>query len=551
MVPTTALVLGLPVPFSNLGMLIPEVLLPFDGGENPDGSSKPGDAFSGRVTLDFLTALRANADQIHNYLITYAQYYQDFPRETFDKLEEDISRVVRDHQDVLGAAGEGSSQDKLTELAGEYFSYMREVKAMCQSIWAKFDVMPMVLGLGLLVLTVLTTPLMLLNVSESSVSLCNSIPIGVAAGVVGTALSALFAGVESELLILVGNFALLSLSAIIFLFVWNLRPVIYQSVSALRRDVFHILYRLNFQRILSVGVVLLHALSLLSNSFILYEADMLAFFVQSLICGFAVRMLRKELSGASKETSGSALLKSVVPYLALMGCVRLSKLFYACRDLQIQDGCESTTFILPLASAAEFLGPGLTALRFLASVLVHYFVCIGVLVYLRRSRCHGYLNPFLAKGCELGLLLSVFYVTAHWYTRYYTHSPLAFPTWLHVAFPWAVYAICITIVTLCVARQFASLPKLLSCEDPPLETSTEVTTPSGKTVCANLEQNQTATSIPVRTLVIMVTVILLAALWSPAAMVLNDGVALSAALSAAEMVLALRILQHTEEGMGT
>ena len=557
LVPTTALALGLPVPFSNLGMLIPEVLLPFsDGSENPDrsGYELGDDPFSGRVTLDFLTALRTNAKQIHNYLVTYARYSQDFPGEIFQKLERDFDHVSSKHQNnILEAAGEGVSQERMSEVAREYFSYMREVKAMCQSVWAKFDIAPMVVGLGLLILSVLATPLMLLDVEKSSVSLPESIPVGVAGGAVSTALLALLAGVEISvlgLLTLVGNFALLSLSATTLVFILNFRRVVYQSVSSFRRDFLRILYRLEFQRVLSVAVVLLHALSMLSNSFVLYEADMLAFFVQSLVCGLAVRTLRKELSGAPRDGSGSAVLKSVIPHLVLMGCVRLSKLFYTCRDLQIQDGCESTTFALPLASAVEFLGPTFATLRFLLSVLTHYLVCVGVLVYLRRNRYFQCLNPLLAKGCQAGFLLSLFYVTAHWYTRYYTHSPFAFPVWIHVTFPRAVYTISSTIIVLCIAHPFGGPSRSLSCEDPPLDGSTEFesnpTTPSGETVHHNSALNQ---GVSVRHLVVMATAVLLAALWSPAVMVLNDGIAMSAALSVVEMVLALRILQQSEEGM--
>lgn len=548
LVPTTALVLGLPIPFSNLGMLIPEVLLPFSNGSKND---EPGDdSFSGRVTLDFLMALRTNVEQIRNYLVTYAQYSQDFPGETFQKLEKDFDRVSRIHWNFLEAASEGISQDVMSKVAREYFSYMREVKVMCQSVWAKFDVTPMVVGLSLLILAVLATPLMLLDVDQSSALLSASIPVGVACGVVGTMLLTLLAGIEVSifgLFALVGNFALLSLSVTIFVFIWNLRHVIYLYVSSFRRDFLH---RLEFQCLLAVAVVLLHALSMLSNSFILYEADMLAFFTQSLVCCFAVKTLRKELSGTPGKGSGSSVLCSVIPHLALMGCVRLSKLFYACRDLQIQDGCEATSFILPLASAVEFLGPIFATLRFLVSALTHYLVCVSVMVYLRRNQYYQCLNPLLAKGCEVGLLLSMFYVTGHWYTRYYTHTPLAFPVWIHVAFPRAVYAISGTVITLCVALPFRNSPRRLSCEDPSLDSSMEfgshLTTPSGETVHPNSELNQ---GVAVRGLVAMATAVLLSALWSPAVMVLNDGVALSAALSVMEMVLALRILQQSGEGM--
>lgn len=565
LVPTTAMAVGLPIPFSNLGMLIPEVLLPHSNNDvaRSNGSS---DGFSGRVTLEFLTGLRINAEQIHHYLSTYAQYSQDFPAETFRVLEGKFERVSLEHK-KLGAAGGEVSQDELTYVAREYIAYMREVKAMCHSIWAKFDGLLMMQGLVLLALTVVTTPLMLLDIGKASLALHGSLHVGLVTGLVGTAVSASFAGVDKSpfgVVILLGNFALVFLMTTIFVFAWKFRDVVLQS--ALRVRLFRtLLLGVNLQCVLSVIVVLLHAVSMLSNSFVLYEADMLAFFIQSLVCGFALRTVRKELR--SDGVSSTALLKSVLPHVILMACVRSSKLFYACRDLQIQDGCEATTFILSLASAWEFLGDNLSICRFLLSVLAVLSVPAAILVYLWRSVSHKSLNPSLLTACGLGFPVCVLCVLTHWLLEASHSLSLSLTHWQHVAAPRTVYAISAVIITLCLARPFKRLPPP-SCEDP-VHTYPEVKTdhttslPKAET---NAESSWRRRKVPpdqqkydvdqtnavptaARSLVVMVTVVILGALWCPAVMVLNDGIAMSAALSAIQMLLALKMFRSSEEGL--
>lgn len=574
LVPTTSMAVGLPIPFSNLGMVIPEVLLPFTGSDRNRTDDGSADGFSGRVTPEFLAALRTNAEQVHTYLTTYAQYSQDFPAETFYRLEGGFNHVSKLHQDLLGTPDEKRSQYDLTHIATEYFVYLREVKAMCGSIWAKFDNIPMAQGFALLSVAVVITPLMLLDVTESSASLHLSAPVGLKIGLVLAGVSIFLAGLDASLLgvlVLSLNFFSFFLAGTLFIFIWKIRNIVMKSASSLRHCLSHALSKVKFLQLLCAVVVTLHAVAMLSNSFILYEADMLAFFIQSLVFSFALRTLQRVLSEKSKGHTYIDLLKAVLPHALLMVCVRLSKLFYACRDLQLQDGCESTTFIMPSASAMEFLSPSLSLLRILASSLTLILIPTALVAHLRMDKNHKSLSQYLVMAYEIGFVLCAVCVVVHWVLQALPQSTLrSLPRWQHIAAPRAVYAVCITIITLCVLFPLRTrLLTLMSCEDPPVEEtpesfSSESRTPHGPTPRQRRQLQDSQSSHPSvevdgprmsitnsnasRGLVVMVVGVLLTSVWIPIAMILNDGIALSAVLTVLQIYLALRMLQQSEEG---
>lgn len=570
-VPTTAMAVGLPIPFSNLGTLILEVFLPY---REKGDRGRSGDGFSGRTTPEFLAALRINAVQIHNYLVTYTQYSQDFPVDKFNALEKSLKKVEKLHRELEASGGMPSQQD-MTDIAKEYVTYMRDVKLMCHSIWAKFDNVQIAQGLFLVLLVVVATPLILCDVHKSALFLFQLITIGLKIGLVLTGLSVFYTGVDASFwgaLILVGDFMFFSLVVMVFGIVFKCRDIFTAAVSSGWNMVLS-LFRINFLQFFSLLVVFLHASSMLSNSFILYEADMLAFFIQSLIFCFAVRVLQKELA-RRRQLALSGVLKAILPHVLLMVCVRSSKVFYACRDFQFQDGCEVTSLILPLASAMDILQGPLSKWRFAASSVAIALVPFALIAHLRWSRNHESLSCHLVKATEIGFPVCVVCVVVHWAMQSLPQATLhSLPHWQHVTAPRVVYAICTAIVMLCVARPFKThlQPILMTCEDPPMDAILEAgsetasprplsptrTAPRLRKVTpdhheqpnVDLKQSSVDPSRNSRALVVVVISIVVMSLWIPAAMILNDGVALSAVLTATQMLLAVKMLQCSEDGI--
>ncbi len=349
LVPTVALLLGLPIPFSNLGMLIPELLHP----SQTDGYSHT-DGYSGGVTHNLLTALRINAEQIHNYLNTYALYSEDFPQQVFKELVEKLVSVKSLHD----ACSLEASQDELTAVANGYVIYMREVKEMCRQVWAKFDDKYIFIGLFFVVLAVLSALVFLTNKWLGTIVLCT-----VFCALVCVMISSSLEDALLNLVYCVSALNLIVLIRWVVNFFWVHFPLTLKKFGSL----------LDPLSVFALLLAVLHAFSLLSNSFVLYEGDMVLFFLQTLIFCLALKQLRLV---AIEEKGG--LLSTLFHYVALSGCLRLSKLFYSCRDLQYQDGCLDTTFTQPYTIAAESLGGWANIRFFLSSATV---VLTPILIY--------------------------------------------------------------------------------------------------------------------------------------------------------------------------
>ena len=118
LVPTLSLLLGLRIPFNNLGAVIPEL---FSRGE------------------EYQKALRTNADQVKRYLDTYRS------SSAGGELDGVWPKLVELRSAIASSAG---SDEELVALQ----NYIRFSLDACRSLWAQFNVTLMVLGLITLLL---------------------------------------------------------------------------------------------------------------------------------------------------------------------------------------------------------------------------------------------------------------------------------------------------------------------------------------------------------------------------------------------------------------
>lgn len=131
LVPTLALLLGVPIPYSSVG----QVLLPLFP---PHGQSAVG-------ALSQQEALWINAKQVNRFLETYSSMAKDIPLETLAQLRDQFSNLSSEY---LTAQGKGLlSSPKLTALLQAYLTSVRDT---CRATWAKFN--PFKMAAGLIVL---------------------------------------------------------------------------------------------------------------------------------------------------------------------------------------------------------------------------------------------------------------------------------------------------------------------------------------------------------------------------------------------------------------
>eukprot|EP01133_Synstelium_polycarpum_P006808 gene6808-7913_t len=133
LVSTLSLMLGVPIPFGNLGGVMPEPFL-----SNVDNGS------GGWRTL--IDAQRLNAWQIQRYIEAYSKVSTELPRHQLTKFAQQM-----DAAETLYSRLSTTSDDAAFHAA--YSAYRRlqlDVVDLCRAIWATFDTMSMMAGIATL-----------------------------------------------------------------------------------------------------------------------------------------------------------------------------------------------------------------------------------------------------------------------------------------------------------------------------------------------------------------------------------------------------------------
>ena len=562
-------------------MAIPEVFLPYQEDGSETFKKSFNDGYTDRVTESFLTALEVNALQVQRYLTTYAQHSGDFPLDTFNSLQKKLGRALNLHKYLAERGDVEPSQEELSDVAAVYVDYMKEVKRMCQSVWAKFDNVSITEGLVLLLLSVVMVPVMLMEVHIGAQTLRKVLPYGAACGMGLTLAISLFLNVTHLELSFSG---IVSLTLTLLLYSLTATVAIFLLLSSLA--IFdHFLSAVNnlhvsVLQLLSIAVTLLYGVAMLSNSFVLYEGDMVAFFLQSLIICFAVRSLQLEFKNETNPRFNKATLvrmaRTIAPHIGVMACIRTVKIFYACRDLQIQDGCLATTFIHALPVVSEFLG-WLAKWRLVLSCVALLSVPIAMVCLVRQNTGSRHLNQWVHYVVRFGFPFAVVCVSGFWALLCLPLEDLeALSPWQHVTLPRLVYLVSTVAMTLCVIGPFKRSARVLTmnCEENPgdidndnvedVDRERDTVSESGtqrarlrkqkmskeETIVSSSRMNAIGRSLhPSLVAVIpLADLILLVSLWIPVALLLNDGIALSAVVMATQVALMIYSLRGKESG---
>ncbi|KAF9916017.1 mannose-ethanolamine phosphotransferase gpi13 [Lobosporangium transversale] len=139
LVPTLSLLLGLPIPFNNLGAVIPELFL---SAKNPD-----------QAIRDLLRAMRLNAAQVATYFQSYRALH---PTSDIALAMETEFGALFEHAETFmkemfsGQDHHRQTTKQLVEALTLYSEYLRTSLTSCKRIWAHFDVPLMAAGGGIL-----------------------------------------------------------------------------------------------------------------------------------------------------------------------------------------------------------------------------------------------------------------------------------------------------------------------------------------------------------------------------------------------------------------
>lgn len=146
LVPTVSLLLGLPVPFGNLGTIVPEVFTPDSTASEPSR---------------LLSALRINAKQIRHFLHEYSRNSTDFASFATELEEQYIEAIRTDAAAAARLQGKRHPDEEYYFLRREamvaYQRYNRLALSRARSLWTAFSYGKIALGLASLFLAIVAT----------------------------------------------------------------------------------------------------------------------------------------------------------------------------------------------------------------------------------------------------------------------------------------------------------------------------------------------------------------------------------------------------------
>lgn len=486
LVPTTAMLLGIPLPFSNLGAIIPELFLPCSTDSPPPHvveqvHESDGDArtvYEGSMTLDFLTALHLNAKQIEAYLSAYSLVSGDFSSLELRDLQRTLSQAELSHAELAtlherhkysGDTGRLPNSTKMADTARLYVKYLQDVKEMCRQIWAKFEESAIHWGVFVVFLSSIVTLALSLSSDTGSNELaaeqvqfkhvCSGLLLGLVVSVLCEWVmdpSALSQGWVDGAEVLVGGTTCGALLGVLY----SARATVFSAGIQLAKAC--LTWTSNLHTLVSFALAIVYALSLLGSSCILYEFSVTIFLSQTLVALTLVYSLRFSVAHRGYEWFRShapffrrdALLLfspkgAVLVTVFAMVVNRVSKAFRTCRHFQVD--CSLTHYTMSLPAAMETLG-NLSVLRFAVTCAGVCAVPLVVAVWL--SRAAGPLGRE-QRICLLLIhpLISVL-VCGHWAVQWYAvmYADQPLPAWQHVLLPWLVYLLVVASIAAMVLR---------------------------------------------------------------------------------------------------
>ncbi|XP_069865457.1 GPI ethanolamine phosphate transferase 3 isoform X4 [Dipodomys merriami] len=129
LVPTLALLLGIPIPFGNIGEVMTEL---FSGGKD----SQPYAS-----ALAQASALYLNAQQVSRFLSAYSAAAQDLQVKELNELQNLFIKASTDYNRLLQSPQ--GAETALQTLIAELQQFLRGARAMCIESWARFSLVRM------------------------------------------------------------------------------------------------------------------------------------------------------------------------------------------------------------------------------------------------------------------------------------------------------------------------------------------------------------------------------------------------------------------------
>ncbi|OLL25767.1 GPI ethanolamine phosphate transferase 3 [Neolecta irregularis DAH-3] len=364
-VPTLSLLLGLPVPFNNLGSPIIDVFL------EESQSSWRNVAHASRIT----------ASQVKRYLEEYARI----------KGQDIEHRAMRDWALADSMWNETISYDFSDENknwrtpAEAYLKFLRNNLEQCRRLWAEFNPSSMNFGLGILLSSILTCGVYCFGIEGQAIELVSMflqrIGLGATIGCIFSIIAA--ATVFYSVSILTASLAGYAIGSLL---------AFASTILSIRRRL-RFQPNFTFENCVAVLVFLIHAILFTSNSFTIWEDRILTFLIATLAVSMTLAAYRESIAGnVSRYSHG-------IIFLVLS---RIASYSRVCREEQSRS-CKTTFYASDLSTTTSpqtVLGLFIVFL-ILPRVIRRYLVQSG--------SWEGGAKPWIGLGLPLGLVMVVAY----------------------------------------------------------------------------------------------------------------------------------------------
>ena len=372
LVPTLSLLLGIPIPFNNLGAPISEA---FIGSRGPNWKN-----------LALVNAL--STAQINRYQQEYTKA-RGLDQNTFLKSQELLGAAFS--QLPISSIG---SQGALNFKASfqSFSDYQKETLRVCRSLWARFDIPNMLQGVLVLTLNVLVLAVYarspLDKIEFASLTLLPMSMFGLAGGLFAVALDLALAGFYITDAGLIGAYGSLSLN--VGLFGIALGGTVGLAFGLMKlRAAFALPYPRSVWGWLALILTFSQSIGFASNSYTIWEDEIMLFFISTFaIAAFA--------SSARQESRIERLLGMSQSAIFLIA-TRLASLSRLCREEQMPH-CRSTYYA---SSTSSTSAPWQLAIPLIVAAALPFIVE----AYYRETRSYeGWAKLWIGAFFRVGLL---------------------------------------------------------------------------------------------------------------------------------------------------
>lgn len=288
--PTLSLLTGIPIPYGNLGMLIPQLCLCANSLIKSEAADLGIDAM-----MNLLIQTRINAIQVVQYLSEYADdsLAASFSNNTIvlARLEIQVQSLWKQFAD--SAVDKDQWTKEAIEIYIQYAVMLRSSLEKCKDAWAKFDMKRMIVGCVVMALTVIVVFGYSLR-SQRSLNLMCLFGIQIVVGIVNLLP-----------VLQVGHLASVCIGALSAM------------ISTLRFTL------PSKKQVIAISIMLLHGGSFGSNSFVVFEDSVVHYLAQSILLYLLYIVSGTESASAQRNI------------LTAMIFTRLSSIITVCREEQI------------------------------------------------------------------------------------------------------------------------------------------------------------------------------------------------------------------------